>query len=264
MPARIARRARRSRPPPRGDGSVSGSPRRARTSASTSSACRRGSGESRDLGDDQLRGRGRIRPRAAVELEPDAKGEKGESPEVELEAVAVREPRLDPARRLTRASRARPTRARGCAWHERPAAEAALRAPRRASARAAERSPVRNSSTVASPIERVDALLGVAEPARELHRSLPPRDHGLVVATVGRDKRPSRRSHRRATGSPAARSSTAIELGGGLLGLGEEASARQIGHEPAPGGGLPIDARPLDGAARSPARARRSRRPGRR
>ena len=38
---------RRSSPPPSRSGPVSGSPRRARTSASTSNACRRGSGESR-------------------------------------------------------------------------------------------------------------------------------------------------------------------------------------------------------------------------
>ena len=45
-----------------------------------------------DLGEDHVRRRGRIRPRATVELEPNAQGEKRQSPEIELEAVEYASP----------------------------------------------------------------------------------------------------------------------------------------------------------------------------
>ena len=224
-------------------GAVSGSPRRARTSASTSNACSRGSGESRDLGDDQFRGRRRIRPCAAssssrTRRESRASRQRSSSRPSQCASPASIH------RAACSCDRARPTRARGWTSHERPAGAAVL-------AGLVEGPLERLQVSGAEQLDRregdraVDALLGVAEPARELHRSIPPREHGLVVATVRREKghRAGRIGEQRALRQALERLD---RTGGGLLGLGQEASARQIGHEPAPCGGLPID------SARSP------------
>ena len=186
-----------------------------------------------DLGEDHVRRRGRIRPRATVELEPNAQGEKRQSPEIELEAVAVREPGLDPAcGRLVRAPGSRTERevVHGVRGELRePQLPCLVERPlQRAS------SPVRNSSTVPSSIEAsmpsrgrrtVRASSNVRSPQAITLVSSPRYAAISAIAAVA--------SPRSAlSGSSRARRSTGSRnpppRRGGL--------AREIRHEAAPGG----------------------------
>ena len=145
-----------------------------------------------DLGEDHVRRRGRIRPRATVELEPNAQGEKRQSPEIELEAVAVREPGLDPAcGRLVRAPGSRTERevVHGVRGELRePQLPCLVEVP-------LQQARFAGAEQLDSPeLDRgIDALLGAAEPTRELQRPLAPGNHARVISAVRRDQRHRRR-----------------------------------------------------------------------
>ena len=235
---------------------------RARARARASSACSRGWGESRASATIKSRGRGRLRPVRRDRARAARGGTAGRAAR-----GRARGPRSAPAlprstaRLLVRAVHRRPEREVGHGTSRRAAA-AGSRGPRRAPRSSGCGVSSRNSSTVATVIDAVDPLLGVAEPARELDGSIPPREHGLVVAAVRGEKghRAGRVGER--TGSPAGararRSNGWRRPRPRSRGLGTSDRARD-----GPVRRPPDRSSPLAGAARSPARARRSPRPGR-
>ena len=240
---------------------VSGSPRRARTSASTSSAWRRGSGESRisatitSGGRRSHPSRPRDRARSRTRRESRASRQRSSSRPSQCASPASIQ------RSACSFDRDGPARARGWTWHERRAGAAGAR-------RASWRSPLQRSR-VSGP-EQLDGR-EVIEPSMRFSLSPNRRasstvrfahaDHGLVVAAVRGERAiaPVASASNRLSGRRRARRSS----GWRPPRPRSEAAARQIGHETAPCGGLADRQSRLAGAARSPARARRSPRPGR-
>ena len=193
-----------------------------------------------DLGDDHVRGRRRVRPvlRDPARAEPAGRA----TPAARGRARGPRSARAPPrsTARPARASLAPPTRARGCAWRARRAGADAAPGPRRAPARAAVRRRRGTARPSRALIERVDPLL--VSPNRRASSSV----RSLHATTASSSPRYAETSAIALVASASSGLSGRLlehgdRAGGGVLGLGQEAAAHQVRHEPAPRGRLAID-----------------------